>query len=279
MRPIRAGQQEGKHGRKQGDVYRLEYGEGGFGIPAGVPLRASTLRLLRAVWSDRIYFDRPSVIIPDTVFAGQIYWNFCGPSPAGEYCPFSGAANYVADNVRPGQPIFIHRPGEYNFYADVDVAIVSCRILDAAFVELSKPQLKHIVGWDPTTGSYRTIGCSATDPAALNVQDTAVAAAIAAISGAGGSHAGFGTDTASVAVPGTAQQLPAHAPAAASEFTVIARSTNTGLVWVGESAAQAQARLIPLNPTDAVKFRLTNTNLVWIDAAVGTEGIGVIWET
>lgn len=177
MRPFRAGQQEGRLGKKQGDVYRLEYGEGGYGVPAGNPMRPRELRLPGNVWSNREYFDRPCVIVPDTVFAGQIYWLFCGPI-TGDYCPFSPASDLVAENARPGQPIFINRPGEYNFLATVDVREVVCRVLDAAFLHVDKPQLKHISGYDATIGAYRSIGCTPADPAALSVNDAAVLAAI-----------------------------------------------------------------------------------------------------
>lgn len=183
MRPIRAGQVEGRLGKKKNDVYRLEYGEGGFGVPAGVPMRPRRFQIPSGEWSQREYFDRPTVVYIDTVFAGQVYWLFCGPI-TGDYCPFSPASSFVAENARPGQPIFINRPGEYNFYAEVDprvTPILQCRAVDAAFLHVDKAQLKHLVGYDPTLGVYRTIGSTAADPAALWTYDAAVVAAIAAL--------------------------------------------------------------------------------------------------
>lgn len=290
-RPIRQGQLEGNRGRMLPgtDIRRLEYGEGGFGVPAGVPMRATEFTLYARTWYRTNFFDRPVVVIPDTVFQGRIHWIYCGPVQAGVYTPFSPASNFDCDNARPGQPIFLHRPAEWDFYADVDPLLyptIKCRVVDAAFLHVDKPALKHLVGYDSTIGVYRTIGCDANDPASLWVTDPAAAAALALllaqltiVSGAVTNAAAFVTDTATVAVPGTAAQCPSHVPAAGKPVLVVALSTNTGYVWIGESAAQAQANLIPLAAGQSIEISIDDTDKIWIDAAVGGEGVGIIVET
>lgn len=89
------------------------------------------------------------------------------------------------------------------------------------------------------------------------------------------SAVGFLTGQATVAVAGTAQVLGGNVPIVRGRDLVVrALVTNTGNIWVGNSAVNAQNHAVAflLKPGESISLQLNNINLVFIDAAVNGEG-------
>lgn len=79
-----------------------------------------------------------------------------------------------------------------------------------------------------------------------------------------------------VAAAGTAVQLPAYSVPDDCQLTVIAKPGNTGIIYLGNSKANAEdvsLRFDGLAAGLAHSLKVTNTDLVWVDAAVNGEGV------
>jgi hypothetical protein len=258
-------------------------GNWGFGCPGGAPTPTRAQRITPRNWAmNRLPFDRPCMIVPVGAQDGVLYVFECQTATGYNQ---AGVNLWTARRFRPGQVCFINRPGQWSFYYDSDNNL-DCHIYDFGSINIHDPHTQYLTGYDATLPGWRGIGATAADPAALLVSDAASAAsfatiiaAIAALATQLGSAAAFVTDTATVAVPGTAQQCPSHVPANGRSILVVALSTNTDYIWIGESALQAQARLIPLAAGQSLELTVNNSDLIWIDAAVGGEGVGLIVET
>ncbi len=98
------------------------------------------------------------------------------------------------------------------------------------------------------------------------------------VSGTPGVNVASGTSIASakvnVTTAGTRVQLGTNA--GILSVTVRAKTSNTGLIYVGGSTVTA-ANGFDLGPGEAVSLDVTNTNAVWIDAAVSGEGVSYLW--
>lgn len=92
------------------------------------------------------------------------------------------------------------------------------------------------------------------------------------------SRSKFAVQEATVTTAGTAVQLPDLPVAEACELVVKAKSTNRGVIKVGESAVQAQAGKFTLEPGEAVKLRISNANKGYIDAEVSGDKAELIVE-
>ena len=88
----------------------------------------------------------------------------------------------------------------------------------------------------------------------------------------------FFVSEATVAVAGTAVQLPDILVGEACELVVKAKRTNRGAVKIGESATQAQAGKFTLEPGEAVKLRISNANKVYADAEISGDKVELIVE-
>ena len=93
-------------------------------------------------------------------------------------------------------------------------------------------------------------------------------------------RAAFTTGQASVAAAGSPEQAPSVTIPEGFAISIKARPTNTGNVFLGNSAANVLLATVryTLRPNEAVSLRITNLNLVWLDVAVGAEGISYIVE-
>jgi hypothetical protein len=85
----------------------------------------------------------------------------------------------------------------------------------------------------------------------------------------------FVTNQKNVAIPGTAVQLQTQAIPNGFTVYIRARSTNTGNVYVGSSAANAQNHAVAeiLEPGAFLLYGITNSDLVFLDADVAGEGV------
>ena len=88
----------------------------------------------------------------------------------------------------------------------------------------------------------------------------------------------FVVSEATVAVAGTAVQLPDILVGEACELVVKAKRTNRGVIKIGESATQAQAGKFTLEPGEAVKLRIGNANKVYADAEISCDKVELIVE-
>ncbi|HRZ95585.1 MAG TPA: hypothetical protein P5262_03420 [Candidatus Moranbacteria bacterium] len=88
----------------------------------------------------------------------------------------------------------------------------------------------------------------------------------------------FVVSEATVAVAGTAVQLPDILVGEACDLVVKAKRTNQGAIKIGESAEQAQAGKFTLEPGEAVKLRIGNANKVYADAEISGDKVELIVE-
>jgi len=154
------------HSQSNQDV--PNYAKYGYGIPDGPVTRTQYAYLEAAKWT-RLSVDRPSILIRDTD-AGNLYVIFCGSPNTTIY--HTAAIKYRADVYRRGQQsVFLHRPGYYDFYNDHATTSIHCRIIDAASMYYNHPVLRDLNAYDPSIATYRSIGCSRQDPAALNTSN------------------------------------------------------------------------------------------------------------
>ena len=93
-------------------------------------------------------------------------------------------------------------------------------------------------------------------------------------------RAAIKTDQKNVAVAGVAEQPPAQAVPDGFKLIVKAKKANTGNIFVGGSAADAQnaAKRWILEPNESISLAVANFDDVFIDAAVSTEGVELIVE-
>jgi len=76
-----------------------------------------------------------------------------------------------------------------------------------------------------------------------------------------------------VAVPGTAEQLPSVTVPEGYAALVTGKHLNTQRVYIGGSAAEAEAHTVSLGADDVFSEYVTNLNAIWIDVDVAGEGI------
>lgn len=91
----------------------------------------------------------------------------------------------------------------------------------------------------------------------------------------------FATGQKNVTAAGTGEQLGSQAIPNGFSVVIKAKTTNTGLIQVGNSKANAESASVSyrLSAGSFVTLFITNTNLVWIDATVSGEGVDWIVET
>ena len=78
---------------------------------------------------------------------------------------------------------------------------------------------------------------------------------------------------ATVTTAGTQVQLPTQAVKAVS---IKAKSTNTGLIYVGDSGVTSSNGYI-LSAKEAVDFAIDNLNRIYVDSSVNGEGVSYLW--
>lgn len=83
----------------------------------------------------------------------------------------------------------------------------------------------------------------------------------------------FGTAQATVTTAGTRVQLATNT---CKSMTIKAKSTNTGLIYVGNVAVTSANGFI-LSPGDSLSMDISNTNLVYIDSSVSAEGVSFLY--
>jgi len=129
---------------------------------------------------------------------------------------------------------------------------------------------------DITLSALRDAICAAA-PNAKTLDD--LHAAIGAVGGTV-NRSSFITGQKTVTAAGTAEQLPNQAVPDGFAVAITAKEANTGLVYVGNSKANAEnhAVALPLSSGRTTALKVTNLNLIWIDAAVNAEGIDYILE-
>lgn len=76
-----------------------------------------------------------------------------------------------------------------------------------------------------------------------------------------------------VATAGKSVQLPSYP---CREVTVIAKKSNKGSIYVGESNVSASMYGVELASNESFTFSISNANLIWIDASAGGDGISYI---
>lgn len=93
-----------------------------------------------------------------------------------------------------------------------------------------------------------------------------------------GNRSSLTTGGKTVTAAGTAEQLPDVKVPQGFEATITAKYTNTGRVYIGGTAVEAQSHTTSLGPDDVLHDYFTNLNCVWIDVDVGHDGEGVDYE-
>ena len=102
--------------------------------------------------------------------------------------------------------------------------------------------------------------------------------------GGGGAdnRAAWAHDQVTVTAAGTAEQMPAVVIPNGFKVVIRPLNTNTGLIYLGNSKANAEAAAaarIELDFGESASFYVTNLNLIWIDAEVTGEGVWYAVET
>ena len=85
----------------------------------------------------------------------------------------------------------------------------------------------------------------------------------------------FETGSLAITAGGTAEQLTSHRIPIGHTITVLARSTNQGNLFIGESKVKAEANHVTLVPGANIDLAVDNAHDIWIDAA--TTGDIVEW--
>lgn len=106
--------------------------------------------------------------------------------------------------------------------------------------------------------------------------------AVALVDSTGAMVTSFGTSPASsvgdgskdVTVAGAAEPLAAST--ACLEVEIVAKSTNTGNIWVGGSGVAANSGR-PLLPLQSLVAKVSNLNLIYLDADTNGEGVTYIY--
>lgn len=83
-----------------------------------------------------------------------------------------------------------------------------------------------------------------------------------------------------VPTPGTAVQGPTQAIPNGFALVIKGKTGNTGSVWIGATAAEAQNHAVAyeLAAGEEVSLAITNVDLIFVDADVATEGVNLIVE-
>lgn len=81
------------------------------------------------------------------------------------------------------------------------------------------------------------------------------------------------TDLLNVPTSGTRVPLP-NIPC--GEVTVIAKDTNVGFIYVGDSNTSSTRYGVKLKPDGSYTFTVNNANLIYIDASVSGEGVSYV---
>lgn len=84
-----------------------------------------------------------------------------------------------------------------------------------------------------------------------------------------------------VTTAGTAVQLPSVSVPNGFQLTIIAKTGNTGYIYLGKSKALAESatdRFDGLSAGLAVSLKITNANLVWVNSSVNGEGVSYLVE-
>ncbi len=90
----------------------------------------------------------------------------------------------------------------------------------------------------------------------------------------------FSTARKNVTTAGTAVNLASLVVPQGFALVIKGRPTNTGFIWVGNSAANAQDHTVayPLDAGEPIRLYVNNANLVWIDSDVNLEGVNIAVE-
>lgn len=95
--------------------------------------------------------------------------------------------------------------------------------------------------------------------------------------------ANFKTGEKEVATSGTGVQLPAQAVPDGYYLLVVAKKSNTGAIFIGETKAISQTNRTSdigrLDAGDFREFKLTNADKIWIDADNNNDGVDIFVES
>jgi hypothetical protein len=113
-----------------------------------------------ANWT-REYFDRPSLVVPDTDDPlMHVYWFECNAFQNYNWTPNQ---KWKAKDCRRGGVIYIHRPGWYSFQ-NIGIAPgaidLKCRVYDEASLWNWTAEMSQITGYDPSSVGWKTIGAT-----------------------------------------------------------------------------------------------------------------------
>ncbi len=94
------------------------------------------------------------------------------------------------------------------------------------------------------------------------------------------SEGAWASATKTVAVPGTAEQCGALVAPAGKGIVFKAKDSNTDMVYLGNSKANAESSSVRfgLAAGQSLILIITNANLVWVDAVVAAEGLDIAVE-
>jgi hypothetical protein len=144
-----------------------------YGIPMGAPKPCGALMIMASNWT-REYFDRPSLIVPDTDDpAMHVYFFECNSFQNYNWTSWQ---KYKSRDCRRGGVIYIHRPGWYTFQ-NVGTGIsapkdIKCRVYDQASLWNWSAEMQQMTGYDPTTVSWKTIGATRNSLPGLQIANT-----------------------------------------------------------------------------------------------------------
>ena len=88
----------------------------------------------------------------------------------------------------------------------------------------------------------------------------------------------FETGSLAITTAGTAEQITEHRVPQGYAWTLTARSTNTGYIYIGESKAKAEAHHVLLAPGASVSIQTDNIDDAWADCSVNGETVEWIME-
>ena len=78
-----------------------------------------------------------------------------------------------------------------------------------------------------------------------------------------------------VDVAGTAKQFPVVLILHNEPVTIKALSTNTGIIYIGNSKSEAEdhTKSFPLEAGDTIEYKISNLSQLWADSTVSEEGV------
>jgi hypothetical protein len=144
----------------------------GFGIPTGMPKPCGQILIESSRWT-REFFDRPSLIVPDT--DDPLMHAYCYECNSFQNYNWTANQAYKAKDCRRGGCIYIHRPGWYTFQnvglwhapgtpGPIDL---KCRVYDEASLWNWSAEMQQNVGYDHHEVAWRTIGATQESPASM----------------------------------------------------------------------------------------------------------------